>query len=248
MMDWSLVGWIFLGVSALILGVLTFLLRNKGQYAVRDDPAIQQLINARTVSIEAGVHQHVGLGQNFWSRTYPGLGLYALDILPQLTSLEMLSSPGTAVSAGDPSLLIIARQILHNQYRNGFSLDLSIASPELPGPTPLSYTAGLLAEMGNYRHGSLALSGNYGVEALLFSEAQSVRQGYFFSASGNLTSQAVLFSSVRDLMIGESIYMLKGLLQPSASAQAGWLTEDLLRVLLIGFILIAVVLKMAGVL
>ena len=247
-MNWSLAGWIFLGLSALILGVLTFRFKRGGRYAVRHDPAVQQLINARTVSLETGVHQHVGLGQDFWSKDYPGLGLYGLSVLPELTTLEMLSSKGTAVSAGDPSLLIIARQIVQNQYRDGFSFDLSITSPELPGPTPFSYTTGLLAEMGNYRHGSLALLGNYGVEALLFSEAQSVRQGHFFSASGNLTSQAVLFGSVRDLMIGESIYLLKGLLHPSANAQAGWLAEDMLRILLIGFILIAVVLKMAGVL
>lgn len=247
-MNWSLVGWIFLGLSALTLGVLTFLFHNKGKYVVRDNPAIQQLLKARTVSIETGVHQQVGLGQNFWSRIYPGLGLYGLSALPQLTTLEMLSSKGSTVSAGDPSLIVIARQILHNQYRDGFSFDLSIEIPELPGPTPFSYTAGLLAEMGNYRHGSLALLGNYGVEALLFSEAQSVRQGYIFSASGNLASQAVLFSSVRDLMIGEDIFMLKGLLQPSSRAQAGWMTEDLLRVLLIAFILIAVILKMVGVL
>ncbi len=183
----------------------------------------------------------------FGPRIYPGLGLYGLSVLPELTTLEMLSSKGTAVSAGDPSLLIIARQIIQNQYRDGFSFDLSIASLELPGPTSFSYTAGLLAELRNYRHGSLALLGNYGVEALLFSEAQSVRQGDFFSASGDLASQAVLFSSVQDLMIGENIYLLKGLLQPSSNAQAGWLTEDLLRILLIGFILIAVILKMVSV-
>jgi hypothetical protein len=247
---WSLAGWVFIGIAAILL-VLFQLVYKKGRgYSVRYDPAIDRLIQSRIAALEKGRHQHLGLGQALWSNLYPGLGLHGLLVLPYMQNEASLAVQNSEVTAGDGALVVLARQVLDKTYMDGFSLTLerSGRKTNLIGPTPLSYAAGLLTELGINPHESLALLGNYGPEALLFSEAIVDRLGYLFAASGNLTSQASLYASVEDVLIGENIFLLPGALHSSAKNQAGWITEDVLRILLILILIAGVVLKITGVL
>jgi hypothetical protein len=69
-----------------------------------------------------------------------------------------------------------------------------------------------------------------------------------FAAAGSVIAQAALFLNVRDLLIGEEVFMLPGLMEPTPPNQAGWLTEDILRAALMGLLIVAVILKVAGLL
>lgn len=249
-MNWSLVGWVVIAISAILLTVMVLLFKKGISYPVRRNPAIEGLIASRISAIEMGQRRQVVLGHQLWSRVNPGLGLHSLAVLPTFLDPETGMDGGMTVSGGDGSLAVFARQIIKNRYRDGFLTalhDHGVRSA-LPGPTPLSFTAGFLPELHAHPHASLAVFGDYGAEAALWVDAVTSRGGYVFAAAGSLASQAALYASVRDLLIGEEVFLTPGLLAPDAINQAGWLTEDILRSLLILLLITAAILKMIGVL
>jgi len=249
-MTWTLVGWVAIGLSALLLGLFWVLSKQSGFYPGRKIPSTESLLRAQINSIERGQHRQIILGDQFWSFTYPGLGLHALNNLSSFLDSETAVEGGLTISAGNPELVVFARQIVHQSYRDGFSSNLPPARIQtvLPGPTPLSLTAGLLPVLNTSRHGSLALFGHYGPEAILWTEAARSRGSAIFAAAGTLSSQAALFLSVHDLVLGENVFMLPGLLKMRQEDQASWLAEDILRILLMLGLIIGAALKLAGVL
>lgn len=247
-MTWSFVGWILIGLSAVLLVGFSFFFKNRWRYSVREVPGMKRLLSTRSAALEEGNKLHLGLGQRMWSGLYPGLGLLALSVLPNYLDREIRNSGTMGVSAGDGVLAVLARQIIQNQYGDGYSflLDQNPIMPNLSGPTPASSTAGLLNLLNFEKFSSLALVGNYGVESVLFSEAIYTKGGAFFSTVGNLTSQAVLFPSTRDLLVGENIFILPGSLQIKNGFHAGYITEDIIRIVVIIITITAVVMKLLG--
>jgi len=248
--NWSIVGWVVIGLSAIMLVIFSLIGKKPDFYSTRRSVSSEGLKKAQTAAIERGQPRLIAIGDQYWSRTYPGLGLHALTALPILANAENTADGGLSVSCGDGSLVVLARQIVQSDYVNGFSMELSNPRVRtiLPGPTQLSYSLGLLSELGLQKYGSIALLGNYGPEAILWTEAVQSRGGYVFAAAGSLISQAALLFNVRDLVIGESVFSTAGLLTSNEVDQTRWLTEDILRVLLILSLIAGVIMKLVGVL
>lgn len=249
-MNWSIAGWVMIGLSAILLVIFSFLVKKNKLYEIKKSASVDGLISAQTKAIERGQPRLISLGDQYWSRTYPGLGLHALTILPTLTEPENVLDGELTISGGEGGLVALACQIVQKDYSNGFSLALSKPGVNaiLPGPTPFSYSIGLLSEIELWHYGSISLFGNYGPEAILLTEAIQSKGGHVFAGAGSLPSQASLLLSVQDLMIGESIYSASGLLNPSRSAISWIMTEDLMRFLLILSLAAGVILKLVGVL
>jgi hypothetical protein len=166
-------------------------------------------------------------------------------VFSSLASDESTGDGGQIAAVGTGELAVFARQIVHGTYQDGFSSGLPVA---LHGPTPLSFVAGFLADLSSHPTGSVGLFGNFGQMGALLAEAALMQGGHAFAAAGSISAQAALFLNLRDLLIGEEIFMLPGLIEPSPGNQAGWATEDVLRLLLMGLLVVAAGLKMAGVL
>lgn len=244
-MTWAQVGWIIIALGVVLLVVLSLLIKNHHTYQVRKRASVRTLLDQRVTSIERGEGRQVVLGDRFWSRAYPALGLHALAVLPNLVSLEDFADGKQAVSAGSGELVLFARQIVQGRYKDGFSAGFNVT---LLGPTPLSFLAGLLPEIGIQKPGLLAIFGNFGSTAPLWTEAAIMKGGHAFAAAGSISAQAALFLNMRDLLIGEEVFLLPGLIETTSQNQAAWITEDILRVSLIVIMVVAVVLKMVGVL
>jgi hypothetical protein len=249
-MTWTEIGWVMIGLSAAFLIGFRLLFKGRREYRVRMRPAVSSFLERRVASIERGESRQLLLGDRFWSRAYPGLELHALAGLSGLVDAEALSDDGQMVSTGSGELLLFAQQIVAGRYQDGFSGGLHKAwlAVSLPGPTPLSFLAGVLAEMGMDPPGALGLLGHYGSTAPLITEGAFMRGGHVFSAAGSITAQAALFLNVHDLLVGEEMFLLPGLREATPEHQAGWVTEDILRAGLILLMIAAAFLKMAGVL
>lgn len=246
----SLIGWILILISALLLIVFTFWFRKRNGYRVRHITGIEALKNARVAAIEGGKPQHFILGTQLFSQAYPGLGLSSLTGFSSYLDDETGIDGGLEVSGSDGSLVVLARQIIHNRYQDGFykMLPRQGARSNLYGPSPLSFSAGLMSEFGFQPPLAVSLFGNYGPESLLWAEAAASQGGYVFAAAGTVASQAALFIRVQDLLLGEEVFLVNGLLNPSPTNRAAWLTEDLVRTILMVLLLVGAVLKMVGIL
>lgn len=244
-MTWTEIGWVIIALGAVLLIAFNFLFNKRFRYQARTQSAVKALMDQRVCAVERGESRQVLLGDQFWSRAYPGLGLHALSVFSSLASDETTGDEGQIVAVGTGELALFARQIVQGTYQDGFSNGLSVA---LPGPTPLSFVAGFLADLGLCPVGSVGLFGNYGQMWALLTEAAEIKGGHSFAAAGSITAQAAFFLNLSDLLIGEEVFMLPGLIEPGPGNQAGWATEDILRLLLMALLVIAAGLKMAGVL
>ncbi len=243
-MTWAQIGWTVIGLSALLLLVFSFFYKGRRRYLIRKLTSLDVFQDDRIAAIERGKARHIVLGDQFWSRAYPALSLHALSVLPSLATSEDLMDGGQILSAGTGELAVFARQIVAGLYQGGFSAHLPVS---LPGPTPFSFLAGFIPETGLKPLGSVGMFGNYGLTAALLSEAVELRGGHVFAAAGSITAQAALFVKTEDLLIGEEVFMLPGGFEPKAVGQAGWVTEDIIRLALMVLLVVAAGLKMAGV-
>lgn len=246
----SLVGWILILISTMLLIGFTFWFKSRDGYRARRVAGIKALQNARVAAIEGGKPQHFILGSQLFSQAYPGLGLSGLTGFSSYLDEETGIGGGLTVSGSDGSLVVLARQIVHNRYQNGFSAGLEHpgTSANLYGPSQLSFTAGLMSEFGIHPPHAVSLFGNYGPESLLWVEAASSRGEDVFAAAGTVSSQAALFMRVPDLFLGEEVFLVNGLMNPSPANRAAWLTEDLVRVILMVLLVAGAVMKMVGIL
>lgn len=244
-----LAGLIVMGLASILLLVFSVVNNYRQGYQVRREPGVEKMMHSQIASIESGNPRSVIIGHQLLSRAYPGLGLHALTVLPTFLNPETAVDGGLTIAGSDGSMVAFARQIVHGRYHGEFSIALHqlILNTTLPGPTPFSFTAAILPMLSEQPHRLLALFGNYDAEASLWAMETQIDGGHVFAAAGSLASQASLYLQVRDLLIGEMVFLLPGLTDPSPSDRAAWLTEDILRTGLIITLIIAAILKMVGV-
>ena len=236
-----------LGLAAFLLIIFSILLKDKMDYPIRQDARVSRLVQAHIAAIERQEHQNIFLGQHLFCPAYPGVGLDAIAVLPAFLDSEIGKVGGMSVSGGDGSLVVLAREIIAGRYRAGFNHQLAVTTP-LYGPTPLSLTPGILSEIHDNPHHLFALFGSYGPEVLTTVSTARRLGGHIFAAGGSIISQATLFANVEDVLIGEEIFILPGLLMPKTKFKVTLLTEDILRILLMAALIIAVILKMVSIL
>ena len=248
-MTWPQVAWVVIGLAAVLLLALTWLVRPR-RYGLRHSAFAQRLSQSRTATLEQGRRQEVVLGHALWSRVYPGLGLSALASYAALLDAETLADGRQTVSASEGILVTFARQIIQGRYQAGFSEELlqDQVQPVVYGPTTFSFNGGLMADLKMQDYGTLVILGDFGPEAAISVKNIHDQRGEAFAATGSLTSQAALFANVDDILLGEEAYLAPALLDPSPQAQAAALTEDLLRVGVILALVIGAALKAVGVL
>jgi hypothetical protein len=249
-MNWSIVGWVVIGISTILLGTLTLMAHDQWGNCLRNLTPIGSLKNTRTDAIEGGLTRSIVLGHRLNSLAYPGLGLSSLTALPSLLDPESLAAGNMNVSTSSGSLMVFARQIIENRYQDGFSKALTPekVNAALLGPTVFSFTASLLCALSIQSGQGLTLLGNYGPESSLWSEACLSKNGQVFASAGTIASQSTLFLHVEYLLIGEEIYLLSGSFNSDNGKIAALLTEDILRILLILALTAGAILKAMGIL
>ena len=245
-MTWNDIGWAIVGLGAVLLAVFKLILNNDHKHPLRGKTAIKALRKAQVRALEQGKKRQVIIGEHLWSRAYPGLGLHALSTLPEVVSLESLMEGKQAISAGG-DLAVLARQVIQGHYQNGYSYGLLHSPVGVLGVGSFSFAAGLLPELLKDSPGSMTILGDHGFEAGLLANAVQTKGGHVFSATGSLTAQAALYLTVRDLLIGEEIFLLPGLIKPTPGSQAGWTVEDILRIVLIVLLILISILKASGI-
>ncbi len=248
-MNWLLIGWAFIGCAVVLLLIKRFVHLGKN-YPIREDPAIRNLLESQIAAMERGESRMVLLGDQLSPLVYPGLGLHALSALPMFLDKESGVDGGLTLGSADGGLVVFARQLVQSLYTDGFSPVLHQAGlrTKLYGPTPFSFTAGLLPDLSASSGGTLALFGVYGPEAMLWVEGGQKKGSAVFTSGGTLAAQSVLLLTVQDCLIGESSFLVSRNLPGSEGQSEYAFTEDLLRWALILAMLAGVLLKLGGIL
>lgn len=222
---------------------------NRKAQPLRPIPAFQKLRRAIGLTVEQGTRLHISLGKSNISGPDNASALAGLSTLEQIARTSSLSDRPPLATSGDGSLALLSQDTLRAGYRLTNTADLY--NPDrgrLAGPTPMSYVAGMLPVTSGEQVSAHLLLGNFSPEIALVTEAAEQQGAFTLAASDALPAQAVLYASAQEPLIGEELFAVPAYLQAGKMHQASLRTQDLLRWLVIGALLLGSILKLAGIL
>jgi hypothetical protein len=199
-------------------------------------------------AVEAGERIHLSLGTGTATGVESAPALAGLAVLSKIAASTILSDKPIIVSSGDGALMVLAQDSLYSSYiHHGASADFDPTSARMLGPTPFSYAAGIPALLHQEQVSVHVLSGAFGLEAGLAADFGRREQAYVLAGSDDLQSQALLFTTADSPMIGEEIFASGAYLEVNEFHRASLRTQDILRIILIAFIILGTLLTTFGV-
>jgi hypothetical protein len=245
----GLIGFIF---TLVFLGLILYFMlqgRKGTRPTFREIPAFARLGRGIGRAVEAGQRLHVGLGVGGMLGQRSAAGLVGLSILQRVARAASISDRPPVATSGEGATAVLSQDTLRSAYRaaNADS-QYDPSAGQLAGATPFSYAAGVLPVVFDQQVSVNILTGSYGSEVALITDAAERTGGSSLGGSDNLAGQAVLYASAQDPLIGEELYAAGAYIQAGLAHQASVQAQDVLRWVLIGLILLGALLKMAGVL
>ncbi len=242
----NLIGLSLVGLSAVLLLAFS-LIKRKSPPKLRVIPALTRLYRAIGLSVEDGTRLFIHLGPNSLLTPHGAAPLAGLSMLRHLTERTSLSDRPPIAAAGESSLALLAQDTLEAGYQAaGAGEYYQPLSGRLTGMTPFSAAAGAMSTIRDEDVSATILIGHFGVEAALMADAAERQNTFLLGASDDPTSQAALYASAPEALIGEELYSAGAYLGATASHTASLTVQDILRWLIILALLAGSALKLFG--
>ncbi len=242
----DLIGLGLVVVVALILLALS-LIQRKSPPTLRIIPQLTKLSRAVDLSVEDGTRLFIALGRTSLLTSRAAAPLAGLGLLRRIAERTSLSDSPPVAVGGEASLALLAQDTLQAGYQSMGADDLyQPISGRLSGMTPFSAAAGAMPILRDENVSASILVGDFGVEAALLADAAERQNAYLLGASSDLSSQAALFASAQEPLIGEELFAANAYLDSDASRSASLTVQDILRWLIVLALLAGAVLKIAG--
>lgn len=234
--------------AALMIG-LYILVRRGFSPALRPLKGYEALSDRVGQAVESGGRIHVSLGPNSIIGPETGTTLAGLAMLDVMAQAAAISDRPPVATTGDATALPVISDTLRRAQRGRatspsfdphYARLIALDAPTMAaGTTPLIKDAAVQTNI---------LLGSFGSEAVLMTEAGARRGIEQIVGSDRTEGQAIGYAVTDKLLIGEEIYAVRAYAQDDPVTKAGLLTEDLLRWLVAGMIVIGALLQTVGLL
>jgi hypothetical protein len=244
----SLLGLAVILMTAVGISVYSLPRSRRVRRAYRQIPAIQKLRRAIGLSVEQGGRIHVSLGKASIFSPMNASVLVGLSTLERIAHLSSVSDRPPVATSGDGTVSILSQDTLRAAYRIANAPELY--DPErgrLTGTTPFSYVVGTFPTVRSERVSTNILVGNFGPEAALLTEESEKQNAFTLAGSDSLAAQVAFYAAAQEPLIGEEVFAVPAYLYASPAHQASLRTQDILRWVVILFMIISVVLAVVGV-
>jgi len=240
----NLVGLAFLLLFVVFMLVFAFLTRKRPAYNLREIPVFRRLGHAIGLAVEAGTRLHLTLGNGNLSGTQGASAVIGLTILERIARTASISDRPPIATSGDGSLGVLSQDVLYNAFRSiGASNLYKPAGGQVSGLTPFSYAAGTLPAIFDEHISTTILSGHFGSEVALITDASDRTGALTLAGTEDLPAQAVLYAAAQEPLIGEELFAAGAYLNAGPLHTASLRTQDVLRWVLILAILLGSILK-----
>lgn len=230
----NLPAFAYIGLALVLILALSVIGRNDPKRAFRSIKAFKHLQRSIELSVEDGSRLQISLGRGGLLGPQSAAAFAGLTLLRQVGEIAADSDQPPIATTGDGTLLLLAQDTLRTTYRRlGIREQYTLRLAQMTGATPFSYAAGTLPLILDRAVLSSALIGSFGSEAGLITGASQRSEGFSLGGSDNLSSQAVLFASAEEPLIGEEIYATGAYTNAGSAHQASLRTQDVLRWLII---------------
>ncbi len=234
----------FLGLIVLFIVVG----RAGAKAQLRSISAFNHLRRAIGRAVESGSQLHLSLGRGSITGTESAAGFVGLSTLEGVIRSASTGDNPPVATTGDATLAILARDTLAAAYSSiGIGEQYDPHSGQLTGMTPFSFAAGTLSTIADPKTSTHLFLGHFGSEVALLGDRVERSQDLSLAGSDNLAGQAVLYASVEEPLIGEELFASGAYLHAGPAHIASLQAQDVVRWLLIAFILAGVALKFLGV-
>ncbi len=237
-------------VSLLIMGRQTKKKAKKDQkVALRPIPALNEFTHQQGNAIESGTRVHLSAGTSGISGEDAAAALLAVTNMEVLAKNAAASDRPLIATTGDGATSMLLQSRLHNVYESlNLKEEYNPLYTQMTGPTPFSYVGGALPLVHDGDVSVNIVTGKVGLEAALLAEAGRRNGAYFIGASTDLAGQAVLYPASDQPLIGEEMFGTQAIMDPeNPRATAGVKTQDVLRLVICGMLVIGSLLKLVGV-
>lgn len=211
------------------------------QRGLRAIPAYEHLPLLIGAAIEADRPMHLSFGGAGIGGENTVLSLVSAELFYQIAQRAATGETAPLFTMSDPTAIPLAQDTLRRAYfsRNRIERYDGGSIQWYPsGPQSLAFAAALTAVQHNDRVISNVLAGSFGAEMALVLDAATRRDVTSIATSDRLDGQAVAFAMSDYPLIGEEVFAAGAYLQGSGSQLGGVAATDVLRWLLILFLVL----------
>ncbi|HVN15321.1 MAG TPA: DUF6754 domain-containing protein [Anaerolineales bacterium] len=233
-------------VSLLLLLLLTFI-RRKSTPKLRPIPALTRLYRAIGLSVEDGTRLHISLGRGGLLTGRGGASLSGLSALRYLVERTSASDRPPVATSGDPALALLSQDTLKAGYQATGADELyQPTTGRLSGMSPFSFAAGAMPVVRDENVSANVMLGDFGPESALIIESAERVNIPTLGGTDDVSAQAVLYAAAQEPLIGEEMFAAGAYLGAGPAHSASLTVQDVLRWLIVLFLLVGAGLKFLG--
>ena len=247
MTEWFAAGFIVLFILLLILNKSKD--RSQTGKGLREISAFRRIRKAIALAVESGGKIHLAAGASSLTDMRAGVAFASLGVLRKVIRMAAFEDQAVISSSGEPVLHMLMQETAQSEI-----LSIKEEAPLLPeanilcGVTPAAYVAGAFPLFSDPSVSAHIIAGSLGPEVGLLVDTAHTGQKPVIAGSDNLSAQSVLWATTEDPLLGEELFSGSAYLQPSDWETACLKTHDIMRWVLVIFLIVSVFLKVTGVL
>ena len=243
----GLIGFIFVFVFFGLIVLFSVAGRSRPGTNLRQIPAFLKLRRAIGLAVEAGSRLHISLGSGSVIGPQSAPAFVGLSMLERLARSAATGDNPPIATAGDGALGVLEQDTLRGTYRRaGLGDQFDTFSGQVVGLTPFSYAAGAIPLASDEKTGANILSGSFGSEVALITDAGERSGNLTLAGTDSLPAQSVIYATAHEPLIGEEVYAGGAYLDAGPTHAASLQAQDILRWVLIVVILLGIIAKFLG--
>jgi hypothetical protein len=240
-------GVVFLVVGALLMIAFTYLIRQGLRPDFRRLPGYEAVPGQIGQAIESDGRVHVSLGANSIVAEDTATTLAGLAMLRAVAEGSSISDRQPVASTGNATAYLLIADTVRRVYQASGEMekyDPKAIRQEAFNAMTLAGGATAIVEDNDVR--ANILIGSFGPEVALMAQAGLRKNIPQTIASDRLEGQAVAYTMAETPLIGEELFAASAYLDNLPAPKASLISQDVLRLLVVGVILVGALLTTLG--
>lgn len=238
---------IILGATLLFI-ILSLTLKGRKVIVFRSIPAFRILTHMIGRSVEEGRSLHLSLGSGSLTGRQCTIGFCGLSTLDNLSRVSLIGDKPAVCTSGDGGLILLSKDMLTQAYKQAQKLSIyQEVQARFAGATPGAYVIGTLIALLDEPFSGSVLIGDFNNLAVLLT-GLPFHDHASLTATDSLCVQAAFYACSDESLLGEDAYAAGAYTAPNPSRSASLVTQDVLRWVTIGLVILYIVLQVSGVL
>jgi hypothetical protein len=234
-------------MTLVLMGIFAYLDTRRKRGNLRPIPSLDNLQKSINQSVESGKGIQVSLGRGGMLNPQFAGSLMSLSLLKHIARQSVNGDIPPSATCGDGLVNILGQEALESAYASArLPSGYGVSGCQVTGVTPYSYIAGTMMNQRSDDSSVMLIAGSYGAEAALLADMAERRRIHTISGTNDLTAQAILFVTTRAPLIGEEFFAANAYTQGKTVHIASLKTQDVLRVIVAGVIIVGAFLKLVG--